>query len=259
MQKIELIQGDCMEEMKNISDGKVDIVFTSPPYNMNLRIRNGKYCSRQIVKEISTKYENFDDNLPMEDYLSFTRKVIDECLRISPMVFYNVQFLTGNKVALFKIIGEYAEVLKEVIIWDKVNGQPAIGELILNSQYEVILVFDRNNAISRKFQNGNFNRGVLSNCWKIKRGKKIVKCHGAIFPVELAKKVISNFSKEGETILDPFMGTGTTGIECKSLNRNFIGIEIDPDYFKIAEKRIKVDYERSTKEHQNEREYEILV
>ena len=235
---MKLIQGNCLEEMEKLEDNHANIVVTSPPYNMNLRIRKGKYCSRQIVKEISTKYENFDDNLPMDEYLNFNRKVIDGCMRVAPMVFYNVQFLTGNKVALYKLIGEYAEVLKEIIIWDKVNGQPAIGESVMNSQYEVILVFDRENAISRKFQNGNFKRGTLSNHWSIKRGKKPVKCHGAVFPVELIEKIVSNFTSENDTILDPFMGTGTTGVACENLNRKFIGIELDEKYFNIAEERI---------------------
>jgi len=69
-----LMQGDCLERLKEIPDGSVDMVLTSPPYNMNLRIRNGKYCSRQIVKEISTKYKSFDDNLPMDDYFEFNKK-----------------------------------------------------------------------------------------------------------------------------------------------------------------------------------------
>ena len=235
---MKLINGECLEEMTKLESGSVDIVFTSPPYNMNLRIRNGRYCSRQIVKEISTKYANFDDNLSMSEYLEFNRAIIDECLRLSPLVFYNVQFLTGNKVALFQLIGEFAGQLKEVIVWDKVNGQPAIGESIMNSQFEVILVFDRDNAISRRFNSGNFNRGTLSNCWRIKRGKKPTDCHGAVFPVELAEKVVYNFSNKGSVVLDPFMGTGTTGVACKNLNRDFLGIELDENYFEIAKKRI---------------------
>ncbi len=238
MSGVSLYNGDCLEVMRTFPKGLIDLVFTSPPYNMNLRIRNGQYCSRQIVKEISTKYQNFNDNLSMDEYFDFNQRVIAECLRVAPMVFYNVQFLTGNKVALFKLIGEYSEVLKEVIIWDKVNAQPAIGELVLNSQYEVILVFDRCNAISRKFHTGTFERGTLSNHWSIKRGKKPIKTHGAIFPVELAEKVITNFSREGDIILDPFMGSGTTGVACKKLDRNFIGIELDKDYFKMAKERI---------------------
>ena len=124
---MKLLKGDCLSQLKNIKDNSVDLVITSPPYNMNLRIRNGKHCSRQIVKELSTKYEGFDDNLPMNDYFEFNKKVIDELLRVSPLIFYNVQFLTGNKSALFMLMGTFASQLKEVIIWDKVNSQSTLS------------------------------------------------------------------------------------------------------------------------------------
>ena len=224
--------------MEKIKSDSANLVFTSPPYNMNLRIRNGKHCSRQITKELTTKYKNFNDNLTMDEYLEFNEKVIDELLRISPVVFYNVQFLTGNKIALFKLIGKYSDKLKEIIIWDKVNSEPAIGEGILNSQYETILVFDRLNAISRKFDNGSFKRGTLSNHWSIKKDKSKTTDHKAVFPIELASKIILNFSNKGDTVLDPFMGTGTTGIASKASGRNYIGIEIDSEYFEISKQRI---------------------
>jgi site-specific DNA-methyltransferase (adenine-specific)/modification methylase len=236
--KTRLMQGDCLERMKEIESGSVDMIFTSPPYNMNLRIRNGKYCSRQIVKEISTKYENFSDNLTMEEYFEFNKKVINECLRVSDLVFYNVQFLTGNKPALFKLLGEFNEKVKEFIVWDKCNAQPAIGSGVMNSQFEVLIVLQNTKPESRAFKSAQFDRGMLSNVWSMKRGKKADKTHGATFPVELAEKAISSFTRKGSVILDPFMGVGTTGVACKNLNRNFIGIELDEDYFNIAEKRI---------------------
>ena len=239
--KTRLMQGDCLERMKEIESGSVDMILTSPPYNMNLRIRNGKYCSRQIVKEISTKYESFDDNLSIGDYFEFNKKVLTECLRVSDLVFYNVQFLTGNKPALFKLMGEFHDKIKELIIWDKVNAQPAIGKNVMNSQFEVLIVLQNSKPESRAFSRGQFDRGTLSNVWNIKRGKKVHKSHGAVFPIELAEKVIKNFCSpvaEMATVLDPFMGTGTTGVACKNLDRNFIGIEMDEGYFKIAEDRI---------------------
>lgn len=232
---INLIHGDCLERMKKIPDGSVDLVLTSPPYNMNLRIRNGKYCSRQIVKELSTKYKSYSDNMPMDDYFEFNKSVLSECLRVSDLVFYNVQFLTGNKPALFRLIGEFSEKIKEFIVWDKVNAQPAIGEGVLNSQFEVLLVLQNSKPESRKFDSSQFKRGTISNHWSIKRGKKTHKEHGAVFPIELAEKVIKNFSSKGGVILDPFMGTGTTGMACKNLDRSFIGIELDSDYFKHCE------------------------
>lgn len=238
MSMIKLIQGDCLEKMKDIPDGSIDMVFTSPPYNMNLRIRNGKYCSRQIVKELSTKYDGYDDNLPMEDYFDFNFRVINELLRVSDLVFYNVQFLTGNKSALFKLIGCFHDKIKEFIIWDKINAQPAIGKKVLNSRFEVILVFQNSHPESRKFDTAQFNRGTLQNLWQIKRGVKITKSHGAVFPEELVELAIKNFSTKNANILDPFMGTGTVGVVCKKLNRNFIGIELLQKYFEIAKKRI---------------------
>lgn len=240
MNEFQLIQGDCLKELKKLKDDSVKLTFTSPPYNMNLRIRNGKYCSRQLVKELTTKYQNYDDNLSIDEYYKFNKKILDELLRTSEYVFYNVQFLTGNKPALFRLIGEYHLQLKEFIIWDKKVGQPAIRDGVMNSQFEVILVLTKNtsSAMSRRFENGNFKRGTLTNLWSIGRGKKTTSTHGAVFPEELAEKVISNFSNKGDVILDPFMGSGTTGIVSKKLGRKFIGIEIDKDYFKLATDRI---------------------
>ena len=69
---------DCRETLKKIDDNSIDCVVTSPPYNMNLRIRNGEYCSRQIVKEFSTKYENFSDNLPIDEFYDLHKGIISE-------------------------------------------------------------------------------------------------------------------------------------------------------------------------------------
>lgn len=240
---INLMLGDCLERMKEIPDGSVDLAVTSPPYNMNLRIsrrQDGsfRYHSRQIVKEITTKYSDFDDNLPMSELFDFNKRVIDELLRVSSLVFYNVQVLTGNKPAFLKLIGHYHESIKEIIIWDKVNAQPAVGGGVLNSQFELILVLSGADAATRKFKQASFPRGTVSNVWGIKRGSKVTNTHGAVFPVELAEKVIGNFSSSGDTILDPFMGTGTAGVAAKNLNRSFIGVEMDETYFNIAKERI---------------------
>lgn len=240
---MKLYNENCLDFLDRfISQGKeVDCIITSPPYNMNLRIRNGKHCSRQIVKELTTKYEGFDDNLPIEEYYQFNKAVLEKCLQISPLVFFNVQFLTGNKSALFRLIGEFSDKLKEFVVWDKVNAQPAISSGVMNSQFEAILIFDRDNAISRKFEKCNFNRGTLSNVWKIKRSKKIDKSHGAVFPTELVDMILTNFTSEGDIICDPFMGTGQTGISCKNLNRKFVGCELIESYFNLCKERLLND------------------
>jgi len=240
--KIELnkiYKESCLETLKRMEDNSIDSVITSPPYNMNLRIRNGVYCSRQIVKELSTKYANFDDNLPIDEYYELHLSILKELLRVSNMVFYNIQIVTGSKRAIFKIIGELSDYLKDIVIWDKGNGQPAMAERVLNRRTELILIFDKNNAISRQFDVCNFKRGTLDDLWLIKRGKKVSSEHGAVFPEELIYTILENFTKEGNTIYDPFMGTGTTAVVSKKLKRNYIGSEISDEYIKVANKRLK--------------------
>ena len=231
----------CLNTLARMSDNSVDLVITSPPYNMNLRIRNGKYCSRQITKEFSTKYDGFDDNLPIDEYFDFHLRVIKELLRVAPIVFYNVQIVTGSTRAVFKLLGEMNEYVKDIIVWDKDNAQPAMSEGVLNRQYELIIVFAKRDAISRKFNYCNFERGTLNDVWRIKRGKKVTNLHGATFPEELVEKILINFSRERDVVYDPFMGTGTTAVVCKNMNRRFIGSEIITSYVEVAKERLQND------------------
>lgn len=122
----QIYRESCEETLKRLPDNSVNIVITSPPYNMNLRIRNGKYCSRQIVKELTTKYDGFDDNLPIDEFYDFHSKILKELIRVSDIVFYNISIVTGSKRAFFKLIGEFNEQLKDIIVWDKGYAQPSI-------------------------------------------------------------------------------------------------------------------------------------
>jgi site-specific DNA-methyltransferase (adenine-specific)/modification methylase len=230
----------CIDTMKKIPDDFVQVVITSPPYNMNLRIRNGQYCSRQIVKEISTKYEGFSDNLPIDEYYKFHSEVIKELMRISNLVFYNIQIVTGSKRAIFKMIGDFSDNLKEIIIWDKGHGQPAMQEQVLNRRSELILVFEKDYPISRQFRSATFKRGTLDDVWEIKRErKKGVENHGATFPEKLIQTILENFSQPGDVVYDPFLGTGTTAIVAKKLGRKYIGSEIGEEYFKVSKEQLK--------------------
>jgi site-specific DNA-methyltransferase (adenine-specific)/modification methylase len=179
--------------------------------------------------------------LPIEEYNDFHTNVLKELLRVSDLIFYNIQIVTGSKRSIFKMIGEFSENLKEIIVWDKGNGQPAMQQQVLNRRTELILVFEKDYPISRQFRKrGEFKRGTLDDLWLIKRGKKVGgENHGAIFPEELISTIIENFSKEGDIIYDPFMGTGTTAVVAKQLDRKFIGSEISQKYIEIAEERLK--------------------
>ena len=232
----------CLETLKRIPDNFIGLVITSPPYNMNLRIRKGEYCSRQIVKEISTKYEGFADNMPIDDYYEFHSEVLRELLRVSNLVFYVVQVVTGSKRSIFKMIGEFSDNLKDIIIWDKKYAEPAIQKQVMNRRTEFILVFENDYPISRQFRSAPFKRGSLNDVWQIDRnrnnGKSKDKSHGATFPEKLVATIIENFSKKGDKIYDPFLGTGTTAIVAKKMKRKFIGSEILKDYCKIAKRKL---------------------
>ena len=241
---------DCLRTLARMLNDSVHLVITSPPYNMNLRIRNGKYCSRQIVPEISTKYADFADNMPIDDYYNFHSKVLKELLRVSGLVFYNVAIVTGSKRAVFKMIGEFSECLKDIIVWDKGHGQPAMQNQVLNTRSELILVFEKDYPISRQFRkSGTFKRGTLENLWTHQRAvRKHDKYHGATFPKSLVAEILENFSRPGDIVYDPFMGSGTTAVAAQEMNRQYLGSEISADYIKIAEERIAVIRNRQARE-----------
>lgn len=238
MSKIELLNCDCMDYMKTLDDNAFDLVLTSPPYNMNLRVnsKGDGYCSRQIIKELSTKYKNFNDNLTMNCYEEFLCKTMDELLRVSNLVFFNIQMITGNKPALFRFMGRYASEIKELIIWDKCKSQPAIGQGVINSEYELIIVLG-GKPITRAFQNPQFERGTVSNIFRIPSERSKNKEHGAPFPMLLAEKILTNFCVKGGSVFDPFLGTGTTSIAAHSNGFDFVGCELDTDYFNAAKQR----------------------
>ena len=231
----------CLKTLSKMPDNFVNLSITSPPYNMNLRIYNGRYHSRQIVKEFSTKYEGFADNYPIEDYFEFHKNVLNELIRVSNLVFYTIQIVTGSKRALFKIIGEFSDYLKDIIIWDKQRSQPAMLEKVLNKRVELILIFEKDYPISRQFRHqATFNRGKLDDIWSIARTKSKSFKNGATFPEELVRTILENFSKKGDIIYDPFLGTGTTAVVAKRLNRKYIGSELLKEYYELSNERLRL-------------------
>lgn len=234
-----IVNDNCLKQLKGMEKQSVDLVFTSPPYNMRTRIRNGKYTTREKSEHFSKKYKHFGDDLPIEEFYTFHKQVLTELLRVSKVVCYNFQIVTGSKEAFFKLIGDFNEEIKDILIWDKGHGQPAMHEKVTNSCYEFILVLEGDDNKGRVIQNATFRRGLFNNILRIGRPKKISKEHGAVFPLELARKIIENFSNKGDLVLDPFIGTGTTALASKQLGRRYLGFELSPEYCKVAEERLK--------------------
>lgn len=243
MCKIKLYNGDCLNVMDQlIKDGvKVDAVITSPPYNMCLRLtKDGKYRSRWWSGNkghFSNKYTHFNDDLPIEEYENLQTQFIEKSLKISDYLFYNIQMITGNKIPLLHILGKFSEKIKDIIIWDKGVAQPAINKNCLNSQYEFIICFSNIRPRFRTFDNAQFERGTETNIWNNKRERNTK--HKAGFPTSLIERIIKDFTCDGATIMDPYMGSGTTGVACINTKRNFIGIEIDKEYYDISLNRLK--------------------
>lgn len=211
---MKLINDDCFQALKGIDDKSVDYVLTSPPYN---RKRNDKYSE-------------YDDN--MNDYYAFLLSITDVLLqKTRKHIFMNIQANYYNRQDVYKYIGHYADKIQNIIVWEKTNPMPASGNNITNA-YEYIIVLGNEPLKSNETYTKNH---ITTNICR----NEFHKVHKAVMNQELSDWLIEKFTKEGDIILDPFMGTGTTGVSCKKYNRKFIGIELVEKYFKIAEERLK--------------------
>ena len=234
---------NCMDTMKNMGDGFVDLVMTSPPYNMMTQVKYNKYIKRVSNSHKTNKYIDFDDGLKIDEFYKTHSEILKELIRISKIVLYNFQIVSGSKEAFFKIIGNFNEYIKDIIIWDKERCLPAPGNNILNAGYEIILVIEGDKHLGRTIKNSTFGRCEMDNILRIKRKKLIIDGvkHNASFPEELCDVLIKGFSNEGGLVYDPFMGTGTVAVVAKQNNRNYIGSEISKEYCNLIEKRIKLN------------------
>lgn len=233
---MELYNEDCLKILKNIKDNSIDLCITDCPYKIvSGGCTNGAYgnCGGILKKDIeeitqeSVEYARkgklFKHNdIKFSDWLPDLYRVMKNNSHIYIMI--NARNLcelqTEAEKAGFKF--------QNILIWDKGNSTP--NRYYLNS-YEMILMLRKGNA-------KNINNMGTKNLLQV---KNIIgnKKHPTEKPVELMKILVENSSNENDTVLDLFMGAGSTGIACKELNRNFIGIEIDKKYFDVAEERLK--------------------
>lgn len=204
---------DCFEGFKMLDDKCVDHVFTSPPYN---RLRNDRYS-------------HYNDNI--KDYFGFLCNTIDECLRVSKgFVFFNIMKNYYNKEDVFKLIGHYHKEIVDIHIWQKSNPLPASGKSVTNA-YEFFIILGDSSLKS----NTTYTKNIITTSVNSKMPKE----HKAVMNKEVADWFIDKFTTEGDLILDPFMGCGTTAVSCIELNRSYIGFELQKEYVEIAEDRIK--------------------
>lgn len=209
-----LINGDCLELMKEIPEGSVDLILTDPPYGMNFQ------SGRRKVKHKKIKNDNNLDWLDM--FVSESKRVISEngCLYV---------FCSKHNINVFMDTLGKEFSLKNILIWEKNNN--SMGDLkgAFADKNEFILFYQN----GKRFINGKRDSNIL----QYKRTGNVL--HSTQKPVDLLSYLIEKFSDKGDTVLDPFAGSFSTAIACMNTNRKFIGIELDENYFDIGVNRVK--------------------
>jgi site-specific DNA-methyltransferase (adenine-specific) len=249
-----IIQGNCIEILKTIESNSIDCCITDPPYNITGSgrkekigwLKSNKYWAEEKkIDLINESWDNFSDS----DYESFTISWLSEIKRILKP--------NGNIIIFgsFHNIYTVGYILKKMdlkiinsIVWFKRNAFPNItGRMFCESTEHII--WATNNNI-KKAKNWTFNYKTMKelnggkqmrNMFDIpntKASEKKLGKHPAQKPIELLENLILAVSNENDIIIDPFLGSGTTALVAKKNNRNYIGIEIDEKYVKIAKDRI---------------------
>lgn len=215
MNSVDLMLGDCLELMKELPDNSVDMVLTDPPYGMDLtpQRESGKFHGVKIA----------NDNT-----LSWSDSFFKELFRVTKnntgsFIFCNhfciSEFISSAKKAGFDI--------KNIIIWDK--GHFGMGGN-WRPVHEMIILLTKGRFVCKSKN--------LRNIIQYKKVHYSKAVHPTQKPVDLLEHLITEPDYDPEVILDPFMGSGSTGVACLNTNRKFIGIELDEGYFNVAKERI---------------------
>jgi site-specific DNA-methyltransferase (adenine-specific) len=217
---IDLRQGDCLKVMKTINDGTIDLIVTDPPYLINYKTNRRKDKEHDFCSVIK------NDNNPklISDY-------IKECYRIMKDNTAMYMFCNCDKVDYFKQELENSGFkIKNMIIWVKNNWTAGDLQAQFGKQYEIIFLVNKGRCL--------FNGKRITDIWNFDKVVGKNQLHQNQKPIDLLEQCILKHSKENDIIFDGFMGSGSTGVACIKLNRNFIGIELDEHYFEIAKERI---------------------
>jgi len=217
---IDLRLGDCLEILPTLAAGSVDAVVTDPPYDE--RTHNGAVTHGGADQATDLGINEFRP-------LTGQKELVSEFLRISKT--WSLTFCTLEDIKLWHDATLERGAWVRAGIWDRVNPAPQFSGDRPSQACEGIAIF--HNPDLRKKWNGGGHSAIWR--YSVEFGHKL---HPTQKPLKLIKKLIVDFTNPGDTILDPFMGSGTTGVACVQTGRNFIGIEIDPGYFEIAKKRI---------------------
>ena len=244
-----IVQGDCIQIMKGFPDNSIDLIFADPPYNLQLRnilIRPNK----TIVDAVDDEWDKFGS---FADYDNFTYNWLKECHRILKRT--GTIWVIGTYHNIFRI----GKILQDIgfwilndIAWIKTNPMPNFRGVRFTNAHETLIwaakdenakKYTFNYKLMKAINKGKQMRSdwYFSLCTGDERikdaaGKKV---HTTQKPERLLHRIILATSKEGDVVLDPFAGTGTTGYVAKKLERNYIMIEKEHKYIEIINHRLR--------------------
>jgi modification methylase len=227
-----IYQGDCLEVMRSMPSGSVDLVVTSPPYNLGLsqraKPRSSKDSSWSNAK-LFDGYGDYHDALPHDEYVAWMRDVLSECWRLisdDGAIFFNHKPRIQNGHLWTPLELNPDLPLRQIVVWDRGSGMN-FNQKFFTPSHEWVILFAKPD-----FQ---LSKGKPRDVWAFGHAKK--NDHPAPFPVELPLNAIRH--TYASTIFDPFAGSGTTGVAARMLGRKFIGIERNGDYIPNALARIE--------------------
>lgn len=237
----QLLQGDCLELMKDIPDGSIDMILCDLPYGTTK-------CSWDVLIPFEPLWEQYNRVIKDNGVIClFGQEPFSSFLRVSNInnykydIYWEKERLTNiNQVK--KRVGKTIETIsifyKKQCTYNpqmiKYNGQPRTNK-VKNGKMGVLTDQQEKKVIEYKDTGWRYPTQV----WKFQRDCLTSNLHPTQKPVALLEELIKTYTNEGETILDNCMGSGSTGIACIHTNRNFIGMELDENYFNVAKNRIE--------------------
>lgn len=240
--------GDCLKILPKIPAESIDLVFADPPYNMSKKKGLGWKYSNHI-----TMQEEWD-MFSKDGYYQFNKEWIKEALRV--LKHGGSLWICGSFHNIYQVgfILQHIEDVKinNSIVWFKPNAQPNITCRMFTESTEHLIWASKNGKKKKWTFNYEDTKNLIEDPWSPKgkqarnvwhipltpKKEKWAGVHPTQKPEELLRRVVLSSSKEGETVLDPFLGSGTTSVVAKSLGRHSIGIEKEKKYLKIIKKRM---------------------
>ncbi len=229
-----IINDDCIRAMKQMPKGSIDMIFADPPYNLSdknsVTVKSGKRttCDKGEWDKI-------------DDINEFNLAWIKECKRVLKDT--GTLWISGtlhNHPSVGIALKKLGYWIINDIVWFKPNATPLLSKNRLVPSIELIWLASKNKKYFFNYERAKeINHGKqMRNLWEISATRHITN-HPTEKPERLLERIILLGSRENDTVLDPFLGSGTTGVICKENNRNFIGVEINEKYCEVARKRIK--------------------